>query len=194
MNCRSCRATTYLDTPVVPTSAFAGAGYNNVDCAYPAFTPAIAEVDGDQIGPWVSAPLHTLTITALGDQTVPNYAYSGPSATTAPYNEKTIARHYGFGTQCTAVSGTCAAVSSVTIGGISAPVTSWSDTSITVTVPPGVANCAVQQQAQYGGSTAQCGQLQITAGNGKQSIDTVTVTIGGKAPTHVVASGTVQLR
>jgi hypothetical protein len=61
-------ATTYLDTPVVPTSAFAGAGYNNVDCAYPALTPAIAEVDGDQIGPWVSAPLHTIKITALGDQ------------------------------------------------------------------------------------------------------------------------------
>ena len=73
--------------------------------------------------------------------------------------------------------------------GSTAPVTSWSDTSITVTVPAGVPNCAVQQQAQYGGSTAQCGQLVITAGNGKQSIDTVTVTIGGKAPTHVAASG-----
>ncbi len=35
--------TQYLDTPVVPTSAFAGAGYNNVDCAYPALTPAIAK-------------------------------------------------------------------------------------------------------------------------------------------------------
>jgi hypothetical protein len=50
-------------------------------------------------------------------------------------------------------------------------------------VPTGVPNCAIQQQAQYGGSTAQCGQLVITAANGKQSIDTVTVTIGGKAPT-----------
>ena len=28
--------TQYMDTPVVPTSAFAGAGYNNPDCAYPA--------------------------------------------------------------------------------------------------------------------------------------------------------------
>ena len=27
--------TQYMDTPVVPTSAFAGAGYNNPDCAYP---------------------------------------------------------------------------------------------------------------------------------------------------------------
>ena len=176
--------TQYLDTPVVPTSAFAGAGYNNVDCAYPTLTPAISEVDGDGIGPWVSATGHTLTITALGDQTVPNYAYSGPSASTAPFNQKTITRHYGFG----ATQGT----GSVTIGGMNATVTGWSDTSITVTVPQGVPNCAVQQQAQYGGSTAQCGELTITAGNGKQSIDTVTVTIGGKAPTHVTASASIQ--
>jgi hypothetical protein len=176
--------TQYLDTPVVPTSAFAGAGYNNVDCAYPTATPAISEVDGDGIGPYVSAAGHTLTITALGDEIVPNYAYSGPSATAAPFNQKTITRHYGFGgTQGTG---------SVTIGGVNAPVTGWSDTSITVTVPQGVPNCAVQQQAQYGGSSAQCGQLVITAGNGKQSIDTVTVTIGGKAPTHVASSGTIQ--
>jgi hypothetical protein len=179
--------TQYLDTPVVPTSGFAGAGYNNVDCQYPTLTPAIAEVDGDQIGPWVSASGKTLTITALGDQIVPNYAYSGPAATTAPFNQKTITRHYGFG--ATQGGG------SVTIGGINAPVTSWSDLSITVTVPTGVANCPVQQQTQYvtaGTTSTQCGQLQITAGNGKQSIDTVTVTIGGKAPYHVLASNTIQ--
>jgi hypothetical protein len=176
--------TQYLDTPVVPTSAFAGAGYNNVDCAYPAATPSIAAVNGDALGPWVAAPLHTLTITALGDQVVPNNAYSGPQATTAPFNQKTIVRHYGFG----ATQGT----GSVTIGGINATVTSWADLSITVTVPPGVPNCAVQQQAQYGGSTAQCGQLVITAGNGKQSIDTVTVTIGGKTPIHVTPAQAIQ--
>jgi hypothetical protein len=181
--------TQYLDTPVVPTSAFAGAGYNNVDCSYPDATPAIAEVDGDQVGPWVSKAGNTLTITALGDQVVPNYAYSGPSATTAPYNQKTITRHYGFGAQGTG--------SSVTIGGVNAPITGsgWSDTSITVTVPSGVPNCAVQQQAQYvpaGTTLTQCGQLVITAANGKQSIDTVTVTIGGNAPTHVAASGSIQ--
>ncbi len=51
--------------------------------------------------------------------------------------------------------------------------------------------CAIQQQAQYkpaGTSTAYCGQLVITAGNGKQSIDTVTVTIGGKHPTYVAGN------
>jgi len=176
-------ATAYLDTPVVPTSAFAGAGYNNVDCAYPAMTPAIKEVDGDQVGPWVSAVGHTLTITALGDQMVPNNAYNGPSATTAPYNQKTILRHYGFGT----------ATGTVTIGGQTASVTGWSDLAITVTVPTtGVPACPIQQQTQYGGSAAQCGELVITAANGKQSIDTVNVTIGGKAPTHVAASGTIQ--
>src|SRR4029077_18365189 len=57
--------TTYLDTPVVPTQAFVGAAYNNPDCSYPDATPAIAEVDGDGIGPWVSkSGSRTLTITA----------------------------------------------------------------------------------------------------------------------------------
>ena len=189
--------TTYLDTPVVPTQAFVGAGYNNADCAYPDATPAIAEVDGDAIGPWVSASGtgHTLTITALGNQPVNNFAYSGPSASVAPYNATTVNRHYGFGTRCTSVSGACTAVSSVTIGGVAATIGAWSDTSIAVTVPSGVPACTIQQQAQYqpaGTSTARCGQLVITAGNGKQSIDAVTVTIGGKKPTHVNANQTIQ--
>ncbi len=187
--------TTYLDTPVVPTQAFVGAAYNNPDCSYPDATPAIAEVDGDGIGPWVSKTGVTLTIRALGDQLVSNSAYSGPSASVAPFNMKTITRHYGFGSQClspTAGSTTCNTLSSVTIGGRPASIDSWSDTQILVTVPSGVPNCAIQQQAQYQGTTAQCGQLLITAGNGKQSVDSVTVTIGGKTPTHVSANQTIQ--
>ena len=176
--------TQYMDTPVVPTSGFAGAGYNNPDCAYPDATPAISEVDGDGIGPWVSAPGNTLTIKALGDQNVPNNGYSGPSATTAPFNQKTAPRHYGFG----ATQGT----GTVTIGGVAATVTGWSDTQITVAVPSTVPACALQQEAQYGGSNALCGELVVTSSNGKQSIDTVTVTVGGKAPTHVVSGGTIQ--
>ncbi len=175
--------TQYMDTPVVPTSAFAGAGYNNPDCDYPDTTPAISEVDGDGAGPWVSAATgHTLKIFALGDAMVNNYAYSGPSATTAPYNQKTIKRHYGFGTT----------KGSVSIGNVSvtaANITTWTDTEIIVNVPTGVSNCQFQQQTQFGGSTAQCGELVITTANGKQSLDAVTVTIGGKAPTHVTATG-----
>ncbi|HYL13125.1 MAG TPA: choice-of-anchor D domain-containing protein [Terriglobales bacterium] len=186
--------TQYMDTPVVPTSAFAGAGYNNPDCNYPANTPAIKEVDGDGVGPWLNASgALTLTITALGDQTVPNNAYSGPSATTAPFNQKTITRHYGFGAR-PSTCGNGANCPNVTIGGVSAVVTTWTDTTIVATARAvgQIPLCAVQQQAQYGGSQARCGQLVITAANGLQSVDTVTVTIGGKAPTHVPASGSIQ--
>ncbi|RQH05468.1 choice-of-anchor Q domain-containing protein [Paraburkholderia dinghuensis] len=173
--------TQYMDTPVVPVQAFAD-GYNPPDCAYPDGTPAVSSVTGDSIGggagPWVSTAGHTLTINALGDQTVPNHAYDGPAATTAPYNQKFVTRHYGFGT----TKGT----GSVTIGGVNAPVTSWSDTQITVTVPTLnvlQSSCTIQQR---GITTAtRCGELVITSGNGKKSIDTVTVTIGGKTPTYV---------
>lgn len=173
--------TSYLDTPVVPTSAFAE-GYNPVDCAYPDTTPAIKSVLGDAsgggAGPWVSAANHVLTINALGDVRVPNDAYSGPQATTAPFNQKFITRHYGFG--ATQGSG------SVTIGGVNANVVSWGDTQIQVRVPnltAGQSTCTIQQR---GVSTAtRCGELVITAGNGNRSVDTVTVTIGGKAPTYV---------
>ena len=175
--------TQYLDTPVVPTSAFS-AGYNHPDCAYPDATPSIASVTSSDIaGPWVSAAgtTHILTINAMPDQLVTNYGYTGPQATAAPFNAKTVNRHFGFG----ATQGT------VTIGGVTAPITSWSDAKITVSVPSGIANCAVQQQAQYGGSTAQCGQLLITSANGQQSIDTVTITVGGKKPTLVAGNASM---
>lgn len=155
------------------------AQFNPPDCAYPDATPAVSSVNGDGVGPWVSAAVHLLTINSLPDQQVPNPAYSA-SATTAPFSVKTINRHFGFG----------ATAGKVTIGGVTAAVTSWSDTQITAIVPTGVPNCAIQQQAQYGGSTAQCGQVVITAANGQHSIDAVTVAIGGKAPTHV--TGTIQ--
>jgi hypothetical protein len=190
--------TQYMDTPVVPTSAFAGAGYNNPDCAYPNGMPAIKEVDGDGVGPWVAGTSGhtTLTITALGDQTVPNNAYSGPSATTAPYNQKTVIRHYGFG----ATKGT------VSIGGFNIPsasITTWNDSTIVLNVPQingngnNIPQCNIQQQAQYGGpanasQNARCGELVITTSTGQPSIDTVTVTVGGKAPTHIPASVSIQ--
>jgi hypothetical protein len=194
--------TQYMDTPVTPTSAFAGAGYNNPDCAYPNLTPAIKEVDGDGVGPWVNAAGSTLTITALGDQFVNNNAYSGPAAAAAPFNQKTITRHYGFGN----TAGT------VTVGGVPLTNVHWSDTSITGTVnTSGLVNgqllnvpqCAIQQQTMFGAPAAPalCGQLVIMTANtaapgqpsnSQASIDTVTVTIGGKVPTHVAASASIQ--
>ena len=182
--------TGYFDTPVVPTSAFSE-GYNHPDCDYPDATPAIASVTGSDgvAGPWVQSAGtgHTLTITSLGNQGVNNYGYSGPSATTGPFNQKTVTRHYGFGS----TAGTVALVGSDGVAHVLTNV-SWSDTTITGDVPSGVPDCAVQQQAQYNGLSAQCGQLVITAANGKQSVDTVTVTIGGKTPTVLTAGQTIQ--
>src|SRR5882762_5516660 len=167
--------TASLDTPVVPVSAFAEA-YNPPDCAYPDATPAILRVDGDGPGPYVSGTgnAHSLTITALGNQLVPNHAYSGPAASTAPYNQKFITRHYGFGTAAGTVTITNRQGNPVALGGVT-----WADGTIKGFVPSGV--CPPPQLSAGGCS----GQLVITAANGKQSIDTVTVTVGGKAPTYV---------
>jgi len=173
---------------LVPTAAFAE-GYNPADCAYPDATPAIASVLGDSsgggAGPWVSAAGHSLTINAPWIHGThrrrgpgANNAYSGPSATVAPYNQKFITRHYGFG--ASRGSG------SVTIGGATATVSAWANDHITVSVPSlsaAQSSCTLQQQAVT--AITRCGELVITAGNGRQSIDTVTVTVGGKAPSYV---------
>ncbi len=176
--------TAYMDTPVIPTQAFAD-GYNLPDAEYPNLTPAISMVTGDAngggAGPWVSQGGHSLTITALGDKVVQNPDYSGPNAAAEPYNLKAITRHYGFG----------ASQGTVTIGGVNARVTGWSDTSITVAVPantvldPGqVPSCPLQQRGNGNGG-ARCGELVITAADGHKSIDAITVTVGGKAPTYI---------
>src|SRR2546427_438203 len=180
--------TSYMDTPVIPTMAFAD-GYNLADCEYPDATPAIKSVLGDTFGPssgrgpWVSTSGggHTLTITARGDNDVQNPAFSGPGAATAPYNQKTVKRHYGFG-------GTAGTVALVGSDGVSRPRAgvSWSDTTITGTVPANVPLCSANNPSYRGANaTARCGELVITAANGKRSIDTVTVTIGGTTPIYV---------
>ena len=190
--------TAYLDTPVIPTMAFAD-GYNLPDCDYPDLTPAISSVLGDAIpgsaggrGPWVSGSGagHTLTINALGDKKVLNHAYSGPRATSAPYNQKFITRHYGFGSRpanCPAV-GNC--LSATVAGQPLVNVTTWTNDQIVGTVPTissGQSTCTVAQRTAplSLGQSARCGQLVITAANGKKSIDTVTITVAGKAPHYV---------
>ncbi len=197
--------TTYMDTPVIPTQAFAD-GYNLPDAEYPDQTPAIDSVIGDVQGPWVSATGRTITINCLGhnntadpcSKPVQNPDFSGPGSSTPPYNQKTIVRHYGFGSAGT-----------VTIAGVAATC-SWGNVSITCTVPtiPATYNtttevgstCAStanpgpgQTPRQATATTAQnaayrCGELVITAANGKKSIDAVTVTVGGKPPTVLTPS------
>jgi hypothetical protein len=155
--------TVYLDTPILPVAAFA-AGYNPPDCALPAATPAIKRVDGNGglgIGPYVAGAGGTITITALGDVMVPNPNYNGPVATTAPFNTRNITRHYGFGS----AQGT----GSVSVNGVPLTINSWSDATITASVPAGV----------------KTGELAIVSGNGQKSVDSVTLTVGGPAPVVV---------
>jgi hypothetical protein len=136
---------------------------------------------------------HPLVLTAFGDRQVQNPQFAGPSAITAPYNQKTVTRHYGFGTQCTAIGTGCAAVSSVTVGGKPATITAWDDAHITVSVPT-LPSCTVQQRSLVANvaspSPASCGEVVITSGNGKQSIDGITVTVGGNATYVTTASPT----
>ncbi len=72
-------------------------------------------------------------------------------------------------------------------------VTSWTDAQIVVTLPTAITQqvplCSIQQR---GNSAQRCGELVITADNGKRSVDTVTITIGGRAPTRLTAGQSIQ--
>jgi hypothetical protein len=175
----SAAATALLDVNAVTVTA---AGMN--------FTspPSVGFSGGGGTGASASASLGAvsatspLILTAFGDRPVQNPQFAGPSGVSAPFNAKTVIRHYGFGPQCTELSDACAAVSAVTIGGLSATINSWNDNSISVTVPGGLPACPVQQR---NASKQVCGEVVVTAGNGKQSIDGITVTVGGNTPTYI---------
>jgi hypothetical protein len=190
--------TTYLDTPVLPVSAFAS-HYAPVDCQYPTLTPAVLRVDGNWtptaaraflppntvlpktgVGPYVdlAAANPVLTVTALGDLSVLNPAYAGPTALPGTtYAANRIVRHYGFGTTPGKVTLTNTAGASIAL-----PVSSsgWSDASIVVAVP------ATLPVGDY--------QLVITTSTNVSSVDTVTVTVDNsktnrayRAPWYVAA-------
>jgi hypothetical protein len=182
--------TAYMDTPVVPTQAFAD-HYNLPDAEYPEGTPVIKRADFvGNVGPWASTTNQQLVLQSFGPRTVQNPQFSGPNSTIAPYNTKTVTRNYDFGAKCTAIGVGCSAISSVTIGGVAVdPATiTWTPAQITLTVPKGLPACLLQQRSA---SQTLCGEVVITAGNGKQSIDGITVTIGGNKPKVVEPSTTV---
>ena len=79
--------TTYLDTPILPTAAFAS-DFSAPDCDLPDGTPMI-----DQVASAIVAPGGYLSVTSVGNSDVVNPAYEGPTGT-AP---ATITRDYGFG-------------------------------------------------------------------------------------------------
>ncbi len=155
--------TDYLDTPLLPVAAYA-AGYNPADCSYADLTPAIRRVDTSAgVGPYLTPAGGTVTLTSVGVSSVPNPNYGGPSATSAPANQKTIQRNYGFG----------ATAGNVLLNGVPLAVTSWTDGSITATVP----------------ANTQTGELTVVAANGKSTVDGITLTLETKSPTRVISTG-----
>lgn len=142
--------TTYLDTPVIPIAAFAGANKFPLDVDFPDGTPVIYSVTSTEGGPYIAngnLPDQTLTIVSAGDVHVPNPKYDMDSA-----EPKTIARDYGFGT----IPG------KVTIGDVELTDLTWTAGSISGKVPVGTPS----------------GQLMVTRSNGKTTVMGIYVTIG----------------
>lgn len=122
-------ATSYLDTPIVPITAFA-ANDVRIDTGPANNTPIIHSVVSDsQAGPLVCSNIvtgdSTITISAFpgGVTTIRNPLY--PNLSTEP----TVTRDVGFGV----AQGT----GTVTLDGVSLPIVSWSNTTIVATVPLG---------------------------------------------------------
>ena len=109
--------TTYLDTPILPNSAFTSIGQFPLDCEFADGTPVIWSTSGSVTGPYVALPGDTLQIVSAGDVDVNNPDFNGT-------NQDTITRDYGFG----AVQGT------VTIDGNPATITFWDNDLIEVNI------------------------------------------------------------
>ncbi len=154
--------TTYLDTPMLPVSAFASVEKTPLDCECENLTPGIYSVTNGDNGPWVPTSGGTLTIASIGKVDVPNPAFD-PAATTAPKNQRNIQRDYGFGPN----ADTPPFTRSVTLtrgNTVTTLVAGWADEAITATVPP-------LSDGEY--------QLTIRRGdNGKESVVGLTVHVG----------------
>lgn len=164
--------TTYLDTPIVPVGAFAGFPHNGADVEMPDGTPMISGVSNTsptRHGPVVCNNSESIVITSAGNSPVLNPAFD-PAI---PGSPKEILRDYGFGT----VTGT------VTLNGspISGTVT-WSNSSITVTIPVKAA-------------LPTAGQLMVTRGDNGRTTE-VGITLHAPADCNIVkyvaAGGSIQ--
>ena len=165
--------TTYLDTPVLPVSAYAS-GYNPPDCSLGDDVPVISRVrwNNNFDGPWYrtrSATAATTTrvidIRSAGrNVAVPNPAYEGPTAT-GTAGDKTILRDFDFGPGST--PGT------VTVDGVELEIVSWTRNRI---------------RARIEATTPTTGQLVVTRGdNGNSTEYGVTITVSDVEPIRVPA-------
>jgi len=167
-------ATTYLDTPLLPSAAFA-AGFNSVDCAGDQGMPKITRVEGPEGGPLVRpgnpGANRRITIYAQGPTEVANPAYEGPLAP-APFNQATIVRDFGFGTQ----TGQVRVVYESTPGNyvdVAGNVESWTNTQIVALVPGSLP------------SPSSAELVVVRGDNGMRSVNSVTLTRSAETPIRV---------
>ena len=157
--------TTYLDTPILPISAFAGPNNWQLDCEYPDFTPVVhsvsVEFNGKGGGPYVvasgTAIQRRITITSVETVDVldPNAErLDGQNATM-------ISRDFGFG----------ADEGLATINGQPLTIISWENGVIVATVP----------------ASASTGQLVVTRRDGAGELARSTV----NAATVIVNDGSI---
>ncbi|MEW6118263.1 MAG: hypothetical protein AB1553_15410, partial [Nitrospirota bacterium] len=122
--------TTYMDTPLIPMAAFSAAG-TQLDTAPPSNTPVIKTVTGPEAG---GGPVmcssrttgRTVTITGVSSAWIINPAYS-PNI---PGSQFRIQRFFGFGST----------TGQVLLNGVAIPsanIQSWTNDTITFTVPAG---------------------------------------------------------
>jgi len=164
--------TTYLDTPIIPISAFTGPNNWQLDCEYPDLTPVIhsVSVEGNGVGggPYATDTARQITITSVGivDVLDPN------AARIAGENTTLIPRNFGFGTD----------LGTVTINGVPLTIDTWSDLVILATIPAGV----------------ETGQLEIVRGdNGVSTVNATTVIVDdGSIPlvTQVPLDGSMTIQ
>jgi hypothetical protein len=158
-------ATTYLDTPVEPIAAHAGKNGFPVDCEEQASTPLIRTVLGSGGQYSYGVPGDTLTLTAVGDMAVANPAFN-EALPIGGANTRSINRHYGFGTAAGTVELRNANNTPVaTLGGLT-----WSDTSITGTIPAGTAPGAYQLTVTDGAGKVSPIGLTLTVGTGTETL------------------------
>lgn len=112
--------TTYLDTPVLPLSAFAS-GIAIVDVQPDAGTPVIASVEGIQGGAITCKDNEVITIKSMGTQRVANPSYDPTILNSSPL----ITRDFGFGNT----------KGIVTLNGIELTIVSWNKGVIKAKVP-----------------------------------------------------------
>jgi len=108
--------TTYLDTPVIPVAAFVGYPNRTLDVEPPNGTPVIYSVNGPSGGPIVCSHGDIVTIKSVGSKQVPNPDYD-PDDMNKP---ELITRDFGFGNT----------IGSVTVGGVSLVINTWSNSTI----------------------------------------------------------------